>query len=33
MQRLYARRLIIATLALILLLVLVFSVWQGGLPF
>jgi len=33
MQRLYARRLIIATLALILLLVLIFSIWQGGLPF
>jgi hypothetical protein len=33
MQRFYARRLIIATLALILSLVLVFSIWQGGLPF
>lgn len=33
MQRLYARRLIIATLALILLLALVFAIWQGGLPF
>jgi hypothetical protein len=33
MQRFYARRLIIATLALILLLALVFSIGQGGLPF
>jgi hypothetical protein len=33
MQRLYARRLVLATLALILLLALAFSIWQGGLPF
>jgi hypothetical protein len=33
MQRFYARRLIIVTVALILLLVLGFSIWQGGLPF
>lgn len=33
MQRIYARRLIIATLTLMVVLVLVFSVLQGGLPF
>jgi hypothetical protein len=33
MQRIYARRLMIITLALIVVLVLAFSVLQGGLPF
>ena len=32
MQRIYARRLLIATLALALALTLIFSVIQGGLP-
>ncbi len=32
MQRIYARRLLIATLALIVTLVLIFSIIQGGLP-
>lgn len=32
MQRIYARRLLIATLVLIVVLVLAFSFLQGGLP-
>ena len=33
MQRIYARRLLLATLFLILVLVVLFAVLQGGLPF
>ena len=33
MQRIYARRLLLATLILTLVLVVLFAVLQGGLPF
>lgn len=33
MYRIYARRLMLATLTLILVLVIAFSILQGGLPF
>lgn len=33
MQRIYARRLLLATLILILVLTVLFAVLQGGLPF